>query len=185
MVRDGLYYEKCFLGGKKGLKSERWGPLSGGRRQVGRSWYPSLPGLCCHLAVIPGCWGQQPLPPGAVSDPGSLHLTPISPHFPPPSRAAGHRRLRCGSPLNFENDGERGDTAGTCREDSHGEGHAESCPHPPWPLGPRAGSRASSKKPHRSRPPAAPRATQPMQEGFFNQLRFHIPLKKPGGHVSP
>ena len=83
MVRDGLCYEKCFLGGKKGLKSERWGPLSEGSRQVGRSWYPSLPGLCCHLAVIPGCWGQQPLPPGAVSDPGSLHLTPISPHFPP------------------------------------------------------------------------------------------------------
>ena len=71
------------------------------------------------------------------------------------------------------------------QEDSRGEGHAESCPHPPRPLGPHAGSRASPKKPHRSQPPAAPGAMQPMQKGFLNQLRFHIPLKKPGGQGSP
>ena len=111
-VRDGLCYEKCFLGGKKGLKSERWGPLPG-RRQVGRGWYPSLPGLCCYLAVVPGCWRQQPLPPGAVSElSASSTSLPFLPICLPPTRAAGHRRLRRGLPLNFVNDGERGEQSG-------------------------------------------------------------------------
>lgn len=61
LLWEGLSFEKDFLGGKGGLKSERWGPLP---------WWgkvdrlePGLRGLQCQVAIVPGMGTEPSIPP--------------------------------------------------------------------------------------------------------------------------
>ena len=154
-VRDGLCYEKCFLGGIKGLKSERWGPLPG-RGRWAEAGTPACMGCAATWPSSQDAGDSSPFP---QEQSLSSQLPPPHSHFSPfalPPELQGTAGSDTVRPLILSMMGREGNRAGRWREDSHGEGRAESCPHLPWPLGPCAGSPPAPKKPNRSRPPAGP-----------------------------